>query len=163
MFDDQDNLDKVIAELRRPIRIDPALDQRVMRRIWPLPLRRRRMAFAPLALLGVAAALVAWAVFPAQRRTRETPQSQLQFVAVVPHANRVALVGDFNDWDPTRTPMRPLPANGGTWTAVLVLSPGRYRYGFIVDGSRWMTDRGAPRAADEDFDAPSSVVTVGGL
>jgi Carbohydrate-binding module 48 (Isoamylase N-terminal domain) len=163
VFDHEDNLDRVIAELRRPIRIDPALDQRVMRRISPLPPRRKRMALAPLALLGMAAALVALAVFPTPRRSRETAQSQLQFVAVVPQASRVALVGDFNDWDPTRTPMRPLPADGGTWTAVLVLSPGRYRYGFIVDGSRWMTDRAAPRAADEDFDAPSSVVTVGGL
>jgi len=42
------------------------------------------------------------------------------------------------------------------------LAPGRYRYAFLVDGSRWLADPAAPRARDDEFGTPSSVVTVGG-
>jgi 1,4-alpha-glucan branching enzyme len=51
---------------------------------------------------------------------------------------------------------------GGLWTVTIPLTPGRHRYAFIVDGRRWVPDPGAPRAAGDDFDTPSSVVTVGG-
>jgi 1,4-alpha-glucan branching enzyme len=84
----------------------------------------------------------------------------VQFVVVAPGAGSVALVGDFNDWDSTATPMH-ATRNGGLWSITLPLAPGRYRYAFLVNGSRWLPDPAAPRAQD-DFDAPSSVVTVGG-
>lgn len=163
MFDPQEDIDKMIAELRRPVRIDPALDRRVLLQIAQEPVRRSTRVW-----IGIAAVLVGLAVVSALRYrvthpSPEAARSEFKFVAIAPQATRVALVGDFNDWDPTRTPMQPLATSGATWTAVVPLAPGRYRYGFIVDGSRWMADRAAPLAADDDFDAPSSVVTVGGL
>jgi hypothetical protein len=181
MFDRQEDLERMIAELRRPVRIDPALDGRVMQRIatslphrdsgvvsalWRWLIEPRRVVLSPLAGLGIVAALLVLAVLPTLRRgaaPAAAAPSQFQFVVIAPRASRVALVGDFNDWDPTRTLMRPHGADGTTWTAVLSLSPGRYRYGFLIDGSHWMADRAAPRAADDEFGAPSSVVTVGGL
>jgi len=39
------------------------------------------------------------------------------------------------------------------------LRPGRHRYTFIVDGTRWHRDPAAPRALD-DFGAPTSVITI---
>jgi 1,4-alpha-glucan branching enzyme len=51
--------------------------------------------------------------------------------------------------------------SGALWTVTVPLTPGRYRYAFLVNGSRWLADPAAPRAQD-DFDTPSSVVTVGG-
>ncbi len=42
------------------------------------------------------------------------------------------------------------------------LAPGRYQYAFVVDGRRFVADPAAPRAVDDDFGQPSSVVTVGG-
>jgi 1,4-alpha-glucan branching enzyme len=83
----------------------------------------------------------------------------VQFVLVAPDARRVALVGDFNDWDPAATPLR--ASAGGAWSAAVQLSPGRHRYAFVVDGVRWLADPAAPPAPDDDFGTPGSVVTVG--
>jgi len=68
-------------------------------------------------------------------------------------------VGDFNDWDPKRSPMRTAQ---GVWATVVNLAPGRYRYAFLVNGVEWRADPGAPSAKDDEFGTPSSVVTVGG-
>lgn len=53
----------------------------------------------------------------------------------VPDARSVALVGSFNRWDTSvhRLALRP----DGWWTISLTLSPGEYRYLFIVDGVPW--------------------------
>jgi 1,4-alpha-glucan branching enzyme len=87
---------------------------------------------------------------------------QLPFVVVAPHAARVSLVGDFNDWNAARTPMRRLGSGSAVWTTVVPLAPGRYRYAFLADGSRWLADPAAPLARDDEFGPPSSVVTVEG-
>jgi 1,4-alpha-glucan branching enzyme len=80
------------------------------------------------------------------------------FVVMAAHAARVSIVGDFNDWDPAATPLR--RAGAQAWWVVVNLRPGRYRYAFVVDGTRWIADPAAPRAADNDFGAESSVVTI---
>jgi len=74
-------------------------------------------------------------------------------------AASVALVGDFNDWDPARSPMQ---TAHGVWATVVQLAPGRYRYAFLVNGVEWRADPSAPAAKDDEFGTPSSVVTVGG-
>jgi 1,4-alpha-glucan branching enzyme len=85
----------------------------------------------------------------------------VQFVVVVREASSVALVGDFNDWDDSATPMAPVAGNG-VWTVTVPLAAGRYRYSFLVDGLTWLPDPAAPRALDDDFGRANSVVTVGG-
>ena len=55
------------------------------------------------------------------------------------------VVGDFNGWDTTKTPLSATP-NGGVWTVTLPLSAGRHIYAFVVDGS-WSADPACtPRA-----------------
>jgi len=49
-----------------------------------------------------------------------------------PEAENVTLAGDFNDWDPTATPMRRAP--DGRWMASLELHHGHHQYLFLVDG-----------------------------
>ena len=72
---------------------------------------------------------------------------------------RVALVGEFNGWDPHATPLVRVGATGpGSRRCP---PPGRHIYGFVLDGSRWMPDPGAPLAPDDGFGAPGSVVVVG--
>lgn len=155
--------DRIVAHLREPVRIDPKLDERVMAEIATLPALRslpRAAAWrwlAPLAGLAMAAALLVFVVRPSSPGTRK-----LQFVLVAPQAATVSLVGDFNDWDSTRTPMRPLRADGPVWSAVVPLRPGRYHYAFLINGSRWLADPAAPAASDDGFGSPSSVVTVSG-
>ncbi|MGI9075904.1 MAG: isoamylase early set domain-containing protein [Gemmatimonadaceae bacterium] len=84
----------------------------------------------------------------------------VQFVLVTPAASRVSIVGDFNDWDASVTLLHQ-ESRAGLWSVVVPLAPGRHQYAFVVDGKRWLADPSAPRAADDDFGTPSSVITVG--
>jgi len=177
VFDrDEDVLQRVIDHLRQPVEMDPTLDAAVLARVatragrfswlgiaWEWLSRPRDIALSPLA--GFAAAAVAglalWLGVQSPHVAAPVPgPSTVQFVVRAPGAGSVALVGDFNDWDGAATPM--LAAhNGALWSVTIPLTPGRYRYAFLVNGSRWIVDPAAPRAQD-DFDTPSSVVTVGG-
>src|SRR6266850_23534 len=173
-------IERIARHLRRPVQIDPALDGRVMREIASLPtpgdgtalgkawrwLRRpHQLTLTPLGGLAAVAALAVVVLLSRVDSSSPAPpqaESQaFQFVLVAPRATHVALVGDFNDWDATRTPMR-RTGSEALWTAVVPLEPGRYHYAFFVDGSRWLADPSAPAARDEDYGAPSSVLTVGG-
>jgi 1,4-alpha-glucan branching enzyme len=104
------------------------------------------------AALAAAAALVLL-LRPAGDDSRPIP-----FVLLAPHAARVTLVGDFNDWNPSATPLQ--SAGDSAWFVVVPLRPGRYRYSFVLDGERWMADPAAPRAVDSDFGPETSVVTI---
>ena len=157
MFEQEDDIvERMIQQLRRPVAVDPALDARVLQAITaPRPSQRRVWPWlAAAAMLG---AVMIWR--PWSRGSGADRPDTLQFVLVAPQANTVSLVGDFNDWDPKRSPMR--TANG-IWAAVVQLAPGRYRYAFLVNGVEWRADPGAPAARDDEFGTPSSVVTVGG-
>lgn len=84
----------------------------------------------------------------------------VRFVLVAPAATRVSLVGEFNDWDPSATPMA--RADGGAWHVALPLPRGRHVYAFVVDGSSWVADPAAPLAPERWFGATNSVVLVRG-
>ena len=86
--------------------------------------------------------------------------STVRFVLVAPYASRVSLVGDFNRWNPRAMPMR-RSSDGRTWTVEVPLTPGRHLYSFLVDGDL-APDPAAPRAGDDDFGVPSSVILVSG-
>jgi Carbohydrate-binding module 48 (Isoamylase N-terminal domain) len=171
-----DILQRVIERLREPVELDPALDSRVMARVaagrttsvitdvWAWLRRPWQLSISPLG--AAAAVLIAVAAWVGGQRLRHTPTApppgatDVQFVIVAPGADAVSLVGDFNDWDAMLTPMH-VTRSGGLWSVTIPLSPGRHRYAFLVNGKRWLADPSAPRAQD-DFGAPSSVVTVGG-
>ena len=180
MFEpDEELIGRVVRELRRPVTVDAGLDARVMEQIACLPARRtggaagaawrwltraRTVRLSPLGALAIAAGFVAVVLLRPARDPLSPPTSprQFGFVVVAPRAATVSLVGDFNDWDAARMPMRRARTPGSVWTAVIPLSPGRYRYAFLVDGVRWLADPAAPAARDDEFGTPSSVVTVGG-
>ncbi len=158
MFEHEDDVvQRVIQQLRRPVAIDPALDARVIEAI-SAPQPPARAIWPWLAAAAVLVSLIIWRPWS---RSSEDVAANFQFVLVAPRANSVSLVGDFNDWDPRRAPMR--TANG-IWATVVPLAPGRYRYAFLVNGVEWRADPGAPAVPppDDEFGKPSSVVTVGG-
>jgi hypothetical protein len=160
---DDEIVDRVVHQLRQPVSIDPALDARVMMEIasdaaplaTPRPrfqLLRRWPWLAAAAALGAVLIARPWS-------GGDSAANPFQFVLVAPQASSVALVGDFNDWDPARSPMRTAQ---GVWATTVPLAPGRYRYAFLVNGVEWRADPGAPAARDDEFGTPSSVITVGG-
>jgi hypothetical protein len=84
----------------------------------------------------------------------------VQFMLVAPTASRVALVGEFNGWDPGATPM--LRAPGGAWHVAFPLARGRHVYAFVVDGNAWVPDPQAPLAPERWFGSRNSVMLVDG-
>jgi hypothetical protein len=186
MVDENGLLERGIELLREPVVLDGGLDARVMRAVEGLPtpvragpLRRagmwlvqpRPIRVRPVVALAAAAALVV-AALGLRVRSLEVPSAGLtttaareaapvRFLLVAPNATTVSLVGDFNDWQAGVTPMEGTVA-AGLWTVTVPLAPGRYRYAFLVDGATWMPDPDAPRAIDDDFGRPNSVLTIGG-
>jgi hypothetical protein len=169
-------LQRVVAELRRPVRLDPAVDQRALDEIrseaagWPASRHGHRWG-AWLAGGVIAAGLLlavlpgsgprqpAIAVAPAAPMPAASSGRAIHLRLEAPASSRVAVVGDFNNWDPAATPLRPA-GDDGTWVVELRLKPGRYHYTFLIDGRRWERDPSEPPAAESDFGAPVSVLTV---
>ena len=73
-------------------------------------------------------------------------------------AQRVSIVGDFNDWDSTASPLTRFGSNG-PWTVTVNVTPGRHLYAFMVDG-KLVVDPRAPRARDLDYGGDASVLMV---
>ena len=178
MTEQDDPLVRIIAALKEPVAIAPDLTERVMAEIERIPRspagwwrRRWTIQVGPLGVLALAAGLAA-IVFASQlagRRAavafRQAGSATIapggtQFVLVARDAKAVALVGDFNDWSLSATPLERTDSNG-VWWVTIPLVPGRYRYAYVVDGAIWRPDPEAPAAQDE-FGRPNSVVTIGG-
>jgi 1,4-alpha-glucan branching enzyme len=86
----------------------------------------------------------------------------VKFVLVAPQAARVSLVGDFNGWDASATPLQAEGEKKGVWTVWIPLQPGLHTYSFVVDGDHFVADPTAPIAPDDGFGHRNSVVFVGG-
>lgn len=83
-----------------------------------------------------------------------------QFVFQSRSAHRVALVGDFNGWNPRATPLERAPGSG-LWAVTLPVLPGRHSYAFMVDDSVFALDPRAVTAKDPDLGTTASVIVVG--
>lgn len=79
------------------------------------------------------------------------------FVVAAAGAHSVRIAGDFNDWNPDRTPMTHL--RDGAFYARLPLGPGRYQYRYVVDG-HWMRDPANPRMVTNPYGDVNSVVEL---
>jgi 1,4-alpha-glucan branching enzyme len=82
----------------------------------------------------------------------------VKFCVSAPHAKSVYLVGEFNDWIPTETPLK-MEKKSGTWKSSLKLKPGKYQYKFVVDGE-WWTDPNCPDWVWNEHGTHNSVVVV---
>jgi hypothetical protein len=183
-------IERVIAELRTPVPVRAEWRAGLARGLATLPPPSaagprfvRRWTFRPLTAIAAAVvcavvgATIATVLLGSGRRSSSAEvlanltstmplpgehggQSTVRFVLVAPYASRVSLVGDFNKWNPSAMPMR-RSADGRAWLLDVPLPPGRHVYSFVVDGDL-APDPAAPRAGDDDFGVPSSVVLVAG-
>ncbi len=73
----------------------------------------------------------------------------------------VHLLGDFNDWDPSATPMKYLKK--GVFQAVIELEPGRdYQFRYLINGDTWCNDWAADDYVVGDYGTDNSVVRTPG-
>lgn len=127
--------------------------------------RERRIVLSPAGAVvaGFAIAVLTSAIWIAAIQsgpgTAAAGRVPVQFVLHAPGAERVTLLGDFNDWDPESVPMT--RAGDGVWAAVVPLLPGTVHYAFLVDGREWRADANAA-SAPRDFGRPTSIALIGG-
>lgn len=187
--DDDAFIARVAAPLRAPERVNATFGERVMAAVHAevsegRAVHRRASAPAPrgwwrhgwtlrltpiaaLAAVALIAALAAIGMSTVQRgpaalaaAARSDTVYVVRFVFVAPSAQKVAIVGDFNNWNRSTTALTPT-GEAGLWTAAVTLPPGRHEYAFIVDGTRWTADPLAAVTIQDDFGTASSILTVG--
>lgn len=154
-----ETLRRIAAELRRPVAFDAAIDAAALQAIRAGRRSTGRRGVWPW--LGAAAAALAASILLAVVLHRDPAAGAPRAVLlrlVAPASSTVTVVGDFNDWNPSATPLA--PSGAGEWTVRLRLPPGRYRYTFLVDGREWQRDPTEPPVPDDDYGAPMSVITV---
>ena len=155
---------RAIELLREWPELGSGVEQRVLARLRDAgpPADRHRRGWglvAAISGLALAASLAAIAMIRLPSGRGPQGASEIRFTLSAVEASRVTLVGDFNDWNPTRTPLRRISATG-EWSVTLPLRPGRYRFSFLLDGRTWQSDPQRPAALDPDFGTPTSVITV---
>jgi hypothetical protein len=60
------------------------------------------------------------------------------FNTIYPRAQKVQIAGDFNEWNPEKTPLDCVDEDG-KWQLTMPLNKGLYRYRLVVDG-QWQQD-----------------------
>ncbi len=78
-----------------------------------------------------------------------------------PPARKVAVTGDFNNWDREGVPLK-RAAKPGLWETQLRLKPGAYSYDFIVDGEVLVPDPNAPNQMPDGYGGTNSILLVKG-
>lgn len=85
-------------------------------------------------------------------------QDAVVFVTLYPRAQTVAIAGDFNNWQPTNTPMERV-GETGVWQAKMTLPHGTYRYRLVVDG-QWQQDPYNERSELNPYGEYNSILEV---
>jgi hypothetical protein len=185
MPNEHDPLTRAVEALRSEVPVRPdwrsgVLDA-VAREPRPAPRSGRGVFLSPvLAAAAAIAFLVVGAIgggYLARRGQATTPtiavthgagasgvadagSRPIRFEFTAPSAMHVALVGDFNGWNPSATPLARRESSD-SWSITLPLAAGRHVYAFVVDGGLHADPR-APRAPEDDFGSPNSVILVSG-
>ncbi|MCD6294915.1 MAG: glycogen-binding domain-containing protein [Deltaproteobacteria bacterium] len=74
-----------------------------------------------------------------------------------PDAETVSLMGDFNQWNAKKHPMKQV--EHGVWRKIIVVPPGRYEYRFMVDG-RWRNDPANNQTRANCFGSTNNILGV---
>jgi chromosome partitioning protein len=82
----------------------------------------------------------------------------LVFVTLYPRANNVQIAGDFNNWQPSKSPLQKV-GSSGVWQTKMKLPAGKYRYRLVVDG-QWQQDPYNEAVESNPFGGLNSVVEV---
>lgn len=95
-----------------------------------------------------------------KRFLKSKPACQVTFyTARELDAEKVALVGEFNEWNEFATPMKPL--KDGRFKAVVELPVDRrYQFRYLINNSQWDNEWAADRYIPNPFGGDNSVVEV---
>jgi len=89
---------------------------------------------------------------------KKIKKGRVVFTLEAPEAKEVSLVGDFNDWNAKKHPMK--RNRKGDLEKIVMLPPGTYEYKYLVDG-QWRNDPRNDAFSYNCFGTQNNVVTVG--
>ena len=78
-----------------------------------------------------------------------------------PPAQKVAVTGDFNDWNAEGVPLK-AAGKPGLWETELRLPPGVYSYNFIVDSELLVPDPNSSNQMPDGYGGTNSILLVKG-
>ena len=119
------------------------------------PVFRPRLAFVVPAFLAAAGAIALLMVVaiphaPVTQAASKTEGLMSRSLKVsLQGAHRVAIAGDFNEWNSQRDTLA--SAGDGSWTITLRLSRGNYQYQYIIDNTTWVPDPDNPIRINDGF------------
>jgi 1,4-alpha-glucan branching enzyme len=82
------------------------------------------------------------------RYSAKRTSKPVNFVCHAPGAKQVAVVGDFNGWNPAANPMKRQP--DGAWMVQVPLCHGHHQYLFSVDGQPQLDPRAQGIARNQE-------------
>ena len=148
----------IVAELRRPVALDPAIDARVLDIIHAQRSPDARRGWIASIAGAAIAAGVLLALYLGPRLPVPPRRARCCSASRRPrHGSSWSAISTTGARSPPPSAPAPAPASG-RWSSAS--NWGRYHYSFLLDGRRWVSDPAEPRAAESDFGAPVSVLTV---
>jgi len=162
--------DHFVASVMARTATEPSVWRRLIDAFWaPRALQWNlagALAAAAIVLIAVGALVVRG--FPPQPASTLAPVVAtssasatpvlVRLVVLQPGATTMEVAGDFNGWDPKRTPLE--QTSTGAWAVTIALEPGRYEYMFVVDGTQWIADPFAVEKNDDGFGSQNAVLEV---
>jgi 1,4-alpha-glucan branching enzyme len=92
-----------------------------------------------------------------KKKQNKTNRRRIIFSTHAPEAKNVSLVGEFNNWNPEKHPMK--SEGNGQWIKTVMLNPGTYEYKFLVD-ENWLLDTKNDHSRLNCYGTLNSVITV---
>ena len=75
------------------------------------------------------------------------------------NAETAHLCGEFNEWSPTKHPMKRL--KDGSFSLTVSLDPGQaYRFRYLLDNERWENDWDADAYVANQYGTEDSLITI---
>ena len=95
------------------------------------------------------------AATPPREQPSRRPLHLVDFFCHAPQAKSVALIGDFNEWQPNGHLMTRMPDGG--WRIRLELPHGHHQYLFLVDGKPTLDPNAMGKVRNERNDTVSLI------
>jgi 1,4-alpha-glucan branching enzyme len=88
---------------------------------------------------------------------KEIKRRKVTFSLDLSDADKVILMGDFNNWNPKKHVMK--RDKNGVWNKAVLLYPGSYEYKFLVDG-QWREDPQNDQTCVNCFGSYNSILNL---
>ena len=92
-----------------------------------------------------------------QGKNKGRTLQKVAFEFYAPQAEKVQIAGTFNDWNPSKTPLK--KERDGKWKGAVELAPGRYEYRYWVDGN-WQNDQRPVECAPNPFGTWNCILEI---